>query len=153
MQKLLTLEVVACGLLMLVAGGCGPSRPATATVSGRVTFNGKPVAAGQIVFYPETGRPAMSAINADGRYHLTTFKSGDGAMLGRHRVTIEATRVSSGPTMPKTMEEEMNGHGFAPSGPPRVEWLAPVKYSNLQTSPLTAEVKSGENTINFDLPK
>ena len=149
MHKLLSLEIAACGLLVLAAAGCGPSLPETATVGGLVTFNGKPVPAGQIVFYPENGRPAMSAIDADGRYHLTTFDSDDGAMLGRHRVTIEAKRVSSGPAKPKNMAEEMSGHGFAL----KVEWLAPEKYSNLQTSPLTAEVKSGENTINFDLSK
>jgi len=43
----------------------------------------------------------MGTIEPDGSYRLTTFDSGDGALLGRHRVTIEATRIVRAP-LPKT---------------------------------------------------
>ena len=33
-------------------------------VSGRVTYQGKPVPTGKIMFYPEQGRPATGAIDA-----------------------------------------------------------------------------------------
>jgi hypothetical protein len=136
-------------LALLVAGCGGPSRPATAPVTGRVTYAGKPVPLGQIMFYPEKGRPAMGAIGADGTYRLTTFANGDGAMPGRFRVTIQAMRVT-GPPAPKSLDEELRGIGGG--GKTTTEWLVPEKYSHQESTLLTAEVKPGSNTINFDLP-
>ena len=119
-------------------------------VSGRVTYQGKPVPLGQIVFYPEKGRPATGSIGSDGSYRLTTFVTGDGAMLGRYRVTIEAMRTTRGGARPKTLEDELHGVGQG-SGQAVMEWLVPEKYSRQETTPLTVEVKSGQNTINLDL--
>ncbi len=102
------------------------------------------------MFLPEHGRPAIGAIGSDGRYTLTTFDSGDGAVLGRHCVTIKSTRVTGGP-QPKSFEEELRGVGRG--GVPRVEWLVPEKFSRPESSPLTAEVKDGKNTIDFHLPR
>jgi len=129
--------------------GCGPKRPETVPVSGRVTYHGKPVAGAHVMFQPEQGRPAVATTGPDGSYRLTTFVAGDGALLGRHRVTIQATRVT-GIAQPKSFEEEMRSVGKS-TGTRALEWLVPQKYSSLETTPLTAEVKPGENAINFDL--
>jgi hypothetical protein len=143
-------------VLLLCAGiivftGCGDKRPPTARVSGRVTYQGRPVPEGKIIFIPEQGRPAIGELGPDGQYELKTFIAGDGALVGKHRVTIEARRVSGG-AKPKTIEEELHGGGGA--SPPTnfsIQWLVPEKYANPDTSPLTAEIKSGENVLNFDL--
>jgi hypothetical protein len=147
-----TKSAIVLLFVLPIVVGCGPRRPATAPVSGRVTFNGKPLTTGQVMFYPDRGRTSVSPIDADGRYRLTTFKPGDGALLGHHRVTIEAARVAMQGKMPKNVEEEMRGHGFSP-GATTVERLAPERYSELETTPLTADVAPQENTINFDLSK
>lgn len=125
-------------LAIAVVTGCGPSRPETAEVSGRVTFQGKPVPEGRILFWPPSGRPAMAEIKSDGTYELTTFDAEDGAVIGTHRVTIKATRTV-----------------FRNNDPSKavVEWLVPQNYENIDKSPLTAEVSPGKNTINFDLTK
>lgn len=91
----------------------------------------------------------MGAIDSDGHFSLTTFKPGDGALLGKHRVTIEATRQSGGDPLPKNRQEELRVGGGAP---PAIEQLVPEKYSRLETTPLKAEVSQGSNTVNFDLP-
>lgn len=127
--------------------GCGKKGPETFSVAGRVTFEGKPVPEGRIVFYPERGRPAMANIEPDGVYRLTTFKPGDGAPAGRYRVTIDAKQVSA-PTQAKSIQDEIR---VGPAGPTTVKWLVPEKYSNPDTSPLKAEVKPERNTIDFDL--
>jgi hypothetical protein len=129
--------------------GCGSSRPETAPVSGRVTYRGRPVPCGRIAFQPEKGRLAMGAIDPEGQYTLMTFKSGDGALLGQHRVTIEATRQSGDAPTPKSRKEEFR---MGPVSPPATERLVPEKYSHLSTTPLKATVKRGSNTLNFDLP-
>lgn len=133
---------------MIISLGCGQGKPTTAQVCGRVTFQGKPVPEGKIIFMPDNGRPAIGEIGPDGRYELKTFAAGDGAAFGKHRVVIEARRVSGG-AKPKTLEEEFHGGGAAANF--SVEWLVPEKYSNSDTSNLTAEVKAGPNVIDFDL--
>ncbi len=127
--------------------GCGSSQPATVSVSGRITYAGKPVSTGQIMFQPEQGQPAMGEIDADGRYTLSTFKPGDGAVLGKHCVTIEAKRESGG-SAPKSRREELSA-GYRP---PVVQRLVPEKYAYPETTTLTAEVTSDTKTIDFDLP-
>lgn len=140
--------------LVALCSGCGPRGPETAEVAGKVTYGGQPVPEGTITFYPERGRPASGRIRADGSYRLTTFAEGDGALLGRHTVTIEAVRFAGAPE-PKSMEEEvaraLEGKGRGHS-PPKPEWLVPQRYSQRGTSGLEAEVKPGCNSINFDLP-
>jgi hypothetical protein len=133
--------------------GCGG--PKLAKVSGKVTYNGKPVTGGKIMFYPESGRMAMGEIALDGTYSLTTFKAGDGALVGSHRIAIESTKVGPGSMeTPKTFEEEMKG--VAPGGKilvaGKVEWLVPEKYSRPETSGLTRTVEHRDNKIDLDLP-
>ncbi len=137
----------------VLLGGCGG--PKLGKVTGRVTYNGKPVTGGKIMFYPESGRMALGEIAADGTYSLTTFKPGDGALVGTHRIAVEATKVGPGSmAAPKTFEEELKG--VPPGGKVlvagKVEWLVPEKYSRPETSGLTRKVEAGENKIDLELP-
>jgi hypothetical protein len=135
--------------------GCGG--PNVAKVTGKVTYNGKPVTGGKIMFYPESGRMALGEIGPDGTFTLTTFKPGDGALVGSHRVVIESTRVGPGSLeSPKSIEEEAElSRKGVPGGKilvaGKVEWLVPEKYARLESSGLTATVGSDPNEINFDL--
>jgi hypothetical protein len=120
-----------------------------------VTYDGKPVMAGKIMFYPESGRMALGNIGPDGTYTLTTFKSEDGALVGAHRIAIESTRVGAGSYQPlasieEEMEQSRKGGKVLVAG--KVEWLVPAKYSRPKSSGLTATVGSAANEINFDLP-
>ncbi len=134
-----------------LTAGCGESLPTTAAVHGKVTVGGQPVTSGQITFLPAEGRPATATINPDGTYRLTTFRTNDGAVLGKHKVTIQATRIT-GVEQPKSFEEEMRNVGKASPGNAAIQWLVPEKYSRLETSPLKAEVKPGPNVCDFELP-
>jgi hypothetical protein len=138
---------------LLAAVGCSPAP--TAEVTGTVTVGGKPVPEGRIAFYPHNGRAAVGTIGRDGRYTLTTFADGDGALLGPHKVTIDARRVTMAAAAPepKSLEEELAGKGKLLGGPrPVVEWLVPAKYAEPGSTTLTADVKPGRNTIDFEIP-
>lgn len=74
--------------------GCGPSRdpnlPPTAYVSGQVTYNGKPVDQGTVTFHPiGVGNPGVGLLDENGKFELSTYTPGDGAVVGQHSVTID----------------------------------------------------------------
>ncbi len=120
-----------CGLLLVLATGCGGGTDQTAEVQGRVYYQGKPVEGGTIVFTPDPSRGgsgplARSEIQADGRYQL---RSGDtsGAVAGWHRVSV------------------------APAGPPGSPGrLLPTRFSDPDLSGQCLEVKPGQQN-NLDL--
>lgn len=132
-------RAAAAGLALFLAGcGGGGDRP-TAVVEGKITVNGKPVPNGTVMFVPvETGAPATGEIRPDGTYRMTTYSDGDGAVVGKHQVSITALA-----DMQNRLPEDRT-----PLPPP----IIPHKYLHRGTSGLTADVKAGEvNTIDFDL--
>jgi hypothetical protein len=82
--------LTALALLGPVFPGCGgdPDLLPTVPVSGTLAVDGKPVAKGAIHFHPQKGQTA-NGIVADGRFTLSTYKEGDGAVAGKHRVAVE----------------------------------------------------------------
>jgi hypothetical protein len=75
-----TTKLIPAAVLAAVgclAAGCGPvAPPAAATVRGSVSFQGRPLAGGMIVFVPDrekgaAGRPATATIGPDGAFALT----------------------------------------------------------------------------------
>jgi hypothetical protein len=121
---------------VLISCGCGGGRPKTAAVHGKVTYKGQPVPHGSIVFIPDSATVATGEIGPDGSYTLTTFRKGDGAIPGAHKVVITAL-------------EDTRGRGIEPGNAPPP--LVPRKYMNRLTTDLQAEVKEEDNTIDFDL--
>jgi prepilin-type processing-associated H-X9-DG protein len=151
MRISLALLISAC---LVVCVGCGPRWPTTAPVGGKVTFAGKPVTEGTIIFWSSTGGTlATGQIGADGSYRLTTHPDLDGAVLGAHRVTIKAVNVIKlAPPNKASADRERLGPLGGFGSTERLEWRVPPRYEDRNTSPLTAEVKSGANTIDFNLP-
>jgi len=86
------LLVLAAGALL--ASGCGSDK--LAPVKGRVTCNGKPVVQAFVTFSPvpaneedkEAGKPGTGETDEEGYYELSTYKNYDGALIGKHRVTV-----------------------------------------------------------------
>jgi hypothetical protein len=78
--------------VLMPLSGCGQSEaviPATLPVKGKVSFKGKPLNAGSIVFEPtDSGKDAYGKIQPDGSFELTTYKENDGAVAGTHRVYV-----------------------------------------------------------------
>ncbi|MCX7426751.1 MAG: hypothetical protein NTW96_14130 [Planctomycetia bacterium] len=147
-------RILATLLALLLLGGCGSGLPERGKVTGKVTFNGRPVPEGTVTFYPKTGRSASGRIQPDGTYTLTTFDEGDGAIVGSHEVTIESVQFAKVP-QPKSFEAELGSAKTGKRVDPaamKPQWLLPEKFSVRGQSGLTREVKSGPNTIDFALP-
>jgi hypothetical protein len=87
-------RLLALGLgLVAVIPGCGgdPDELPAVPAGGTVTYQGKPVESGTIQFVPEKGRPAGGKIEG-GRFTLTTYKEGDGAISGKHGVGVTSLK-------------------------------------------------------------
>jgi hypothetical protein len=129
-------------------------------VSGIVTMDGSPLADAIVVFAPDEGNPSSGRTDASGKYELTYRENVKGAIVGSHKVSITTKQPA------KTSDDSEPGiegalpidgtHGpdsdktqvKLPPGTFKKESI-PEKYNTNTT--LTAEVKAGENTIDFKL--
>ncbi|PQO44611.1 hypothetical protein [Blastopirellula marina] len=94
----LSLAAAAFCLTAFLSSGCGgtSTQMDVAPTSGRVEFQGKPVADVYVQLMPtetsgtsdKPGKAAGGATDSDGKFVLSTYESGDGAIPGKHRVTI-----------------------------------------------------------------
>lgn len=82
---------------IMCLGGCSDSLKVfpCAEVSGIVLCNGMPVRGAQVYFTPkktgqsaEVGKPGFSWTGEDGRFVLSTYGDGDGAVVGSHVVRV-----------------------------------------------------------------
>ena len=119
----------------------------TEGVTGVITYNGEPLADATVKFLPTdaTGSQSYGKTNEKGEYKLQTLlgAADAGTTPGEYKVTVDCiTTVETGNMIEENGEEK----------PETVaESLIPAKYNNAETSGLTATVKPGDNTINFDL--
>lgn len=119
--------------------GCQSSdSPDLGQVQGAVTMDGAPLASVQVVFSPESGRPSTGLTDAAGKYTLTYIRDIKGAVPGKHSVRIES--VPAVPSDPEAATKDV---------PASHKETIPAKYNVKST--LTAEVKPGENVIDFPL--
>ena len=129
--------VVVTAMLVTLNNGCGDGRPRTYPAGGSVTYGGRAVAGAQVMFLPEAGPPATAITDESGEYQLRTFVAGDGAVPGRHRVTI--TKNVALPAEPDNPYPETRNE-------------LPAKYARPDRSGLTAEVTAdGQNEFDFQL--
>ena len=129
--------------LACLAAGCG-SGGSACSVSGEVTFEGQPVADGNIRFNPVGGTPGpgASAKIKDGKYQISMDQ---GMLAGKHVVLISATRGTG--RMIK-VEENL---GSGPAEQEEIVQYIPDRYNRKME--LTYEAKPGGNTKNFTLTK
>jgi hypothetical protein len=137
-----------CLLLGLSATGCG----GTGTVSGKVTYKGKPVPSGTITFQGSDGNPVSAQLDKEGNYTARNVKTGDA------KVTITAIDESKMLEFAEALKKQRRGEGPKPGDKPVIPQmpkgalnLVPAQYGQFDTSGLTATIKSGSNTQNFDL--
>lgn len=119
-------------LSVLLLTGCSGS--SYQPVTGEIVFaDGQPVkglAGGQIVFQQvndqgaTTGVSASGAIDADGKFALSTEKAGDGAAVGEYQIVITPPLPSGDEMLPKVIDE---------------------KYTKVGGSTKTYQVKAGPN--------
>lgn len=91
---------MAAGLVTLAHRDAGFAAP----VRGAVTLDGEPLAGARVTFQPANGRPSAAVTDDAGRYVLRYSREENGAVPGRHAVTI-ATREAGKPVRYRTVAE------------------------------------------------
>lgn len=112
--------VIAVAIALVAVAGQGCRRgPRVVPVSGVVEVDEVPLTSGAITVVPDHGRAATGTIGEDGRFTLTTFVPGDGAILGRHRVAV-------------TAHQDL--------GRMKLKWLVPADCRDIGSTPVVLEV-------------
>lgn len=135
-----TATTLSFGIIVftLLLAGCGER---LASVGGKVTFDGQPLAGGpgvraMIQFQPESGgAPAIGNLDADGNYELVRGSQA-GLPPGPYLVTVTASKIIPGPT---------------PYDPGSGKPITPRRYASAKESGLRADVQAGSNTFDFAL--
>lgn len=134
-----TLTTLRCLLLLALAVGSIPgcsSRsdiPALGEVTGTVTLDGAPLEGATVTFAPPKGRPSTGMTNQQGQFMLDYAAGYQGAMIGNHTVRISTERYTENPDGTTDFFKE----------------TVPATFNSRST--LTADVKPGENTFDFEL--
>ncbi len=131
------LLTLLCGLTV----GCGGDGIPRASVHGTVTYEGEPVESGVIMFIPDTVAPVALKIT-DGQYDSDSdVNDRRGAVIGHCSVQIFANRPTG-----KSYVDVMTGDKME-----ETKQFIPAKYN--ERTQLTADIESGEQTIDFSLEK
>jgi hypothetical protein len=136
--------VLFAGLLLAGMSGCGSSK---ASVSGKVSFRGKPLAMGTVYMVASDGIQVPASIGEDGSYKI------DQIMSGKVRISVNSPKPE--PVNSATAARARKGLPAAAAtvpSPDLAKWIEiPEKYGDTATSDLTTELKGGENTYNIEL--
>lgn len=119
--------VCCCGLSL---SGCSDGRPQLVRVSGQVLIDGQPLTTGAVQFVPTGARQSVGRLDSEGRFTLTCYESGDGAVVGTHRVAVRANQMINERT---------------------VRWHAPKKYASHKTSGIVEEITEPTDSLVIDL--
>jgi hypothetical protein len=143
-------------VLGLAAAGCAADanpkwqRPKVVHAGGVVRFNGQPLEGALVSFTNQTlSVSASGRTDAEGKFILTTFEPGDGAVPGKHTVSVSKVQ-SPNPVMDKSAAPVWRNARTPP--PPQPRWLIPKRYGNETTSGLIIEVaESGSLDVVLEL--
>ena len=114
---------------------------------GKVTYNGAPLPAAQVVFVPEGDQPTAIATTDDqGQFTIST-EGRPGAVAGNYKVAVTAIKMLK-EIKPEEAASLTNEQIYA-----NQKSLIPEKYNNTVSSGLTATVSEdpAANQYTFDL--
>ncbi len=119
-----------------------PSAPRRRRFKGTIKQGGKPVADANVIFYPqgEGGRVATGTTDAQGAFTLTTYETGDGAVVGSHKVTVTAGTAVPESNDPAALEQAAKD-----------QQTLPEKFATVDKTTITAEVEAKGSTFEWDL--
>ena len=143
--------LLALPALALLAAGCGGGK---GTVTGEVTYDGKPIPWGRITFLGQEGKKVpRSAWIINGQYTIKDCPTGP------VKISVEPLEARAAPKDVGKMAEMAKEHGHVDPPPEVIGKKLDIprdvieRYGNPETSGLEYTVESGDNTNNIELKK
>lgn len=119
-----------------------------ATVTGRVSFQGKPVIWGSVVVFGKDGRSSSGRIEADGTYRVENAATGAVSVA----VVSRDPLVQNWASNLKTTRARPTSKAFSASPVDRKLWFPlPTHFEDPQSSGVTLLLKSGDNEKDLNL--
>jgi hypothetical protein len=147
-------QLLGCLLLGVLTTGCGDAR--SGSLSGRVTYQGKPVVFGVVQAFGSDGLPASCLIQPDGSYTLTGLPVGDVRIAVNSpnpaREDISAPTAAINP--PPAIAKAKRSRPAAPLPPPAdmKRWFPlPAEYADVSTSGIQTRVESRNQAWDIQL--
>jgi hypothetical protein len=138
MHALRATRTVLALLAVVLVASCD-NGPPSGEVSGRVSYDGKPLDNGSITFFPTDGKsPTAGGLIKDGKYAVLKVS------VGKYKVTISGSQIVG--------QKKLYNTPNSPTAPITVDPL-PEKYKDWNKTELTLDVKPGPNEKNWDLAK
>ena len=137
-----------------VASGCEkealPTGP-QASISGTVTYDGKPITLDSDVVFHCNDKDATAAgkIDSLGKYSLSPGIKSIGIPAGRYQIMIRPPELPAPAIGTKEYEDQMSSKTKKPEPPKDI----PQQFQQFDKSGLVVEVKAGPNTFDLDLAK
>ena len=122
--------VVLSAIVLLAGCAAEEGEKRTGMVSGKVTLDDAPVAAGTLLFMADDGHGDSAELGAGGTYSLQLRP-------GNYKVSVS----------PAAAPDPLS----SPEGGAAKAAAIPQKYHDFGSSGLTAEVKDGDNTIDISM--
>jgi hypothetical protein len=128
--------------LLVSACGCG----GTATVSGKVTYRGRPVTAGSVIFVSADQVSRFGVIQPDGSYTV------DGVHPGEVKVAVISRDPAKTRSVLQGGKPARPGKKNAPAPPTAGGWFPiPRQFEDPETAGLACTLGAGQITHDIDL--
>ncbi|HUG90179.1 MAG TPA: hypothetical protein VML55_05070 [Planctomycetaceae bacterium] len=171
MKTVRTWSVTSLAVLVAATSlGCGGSsdddgRKKAVPATGTITYKGNAVEGAEVAFRPNIPPPppgktnvmsdakgAVARTDASGKFTLTTYATGDGAIPGDYFVTVTKWEGPPPSTITSNEDPAYDPDAAEAESTPPAKNLLPEKYAQERTSGLTATVtEDGPNDFAFDL--
>jgi hypothetical protein len=164
LPRLLAIASIA---FLVPIGGCSSGNPmAPAKVSGRISYGGKPLKAGNLKFHTTTGVPYDGQISPDGTYTAIDLPEGEAIitvetesinpnrnpMAGVRKTADNERRMKAMSTTRQQAPGGADAGGAASVSDASANYVKiPEKYNNPKTSPLSITLSKGRQVFNIEL--
>jgi len=128
-------------ILLAVAGGCNR----TATVTGKVTYQGRPVTYGSVIFQSADKTARAGVIAADGSYRV------EGVLPGRATIAVISQNPAKGRSVVRVGKPAPTATGASPSEPATGWFPLPARFESPASSGLSCEVDPGPSSHDIEL--
>jgi hypothetical protein len=138
LPRLRAAALAAAGLILAALPGCSSG---TASVSGKVTYQGKPLTTGTVYLAGPDGIQVPGMISSDGTYRISAVLAG----------TAKIGVTSFKPASAAAWSAKTPVRGRQPAAPVSGWFAIPDKYADPLTSGLHVDLKGGANEHNIEL--